>query len=266
MSRRLAIDLDARGQHEAAAVEYRRLALSADDAAEQAGYYWAAAYEYRRAGLSDLAARMLDRAEDRSPALRAPVALLRAETALDDGRAAEAEFHIATLIEGAAAPDETLRDFLARRLARARLLQGDVDGAAAALNDLTAPSDKARQSLARYRREHDRIPWIGGALGAVPGLGYAYSGEFANAARSLLLNGLFIFGMAHTAEREQWGAFAIISFFELTWYTGSIYGGMDAAHRHNRERLEACLTDIDGGAAYSADLGRLPLVSISFGF
>ena len=65
---------------------------------------------------------------------------------------------------------------------------------------------------------------MGGLLGLVPGLGYAYSGEHANALRCLILNGLFIFGMVHTAENDDWGAFSVISFFELTWYSGSIYG------------------------------------------
>jgi len=264
-TRRLALDLAARGEHEAAALEYRRLALSAQDHASQAGYYWAAAYEYRRAGKAGLTARMLDRVEDRSPDLRTPVALLRIETALVESRPAEAEFHAASLIEDAPAQDGKLRTLLAQRLARARLMAGDVDGAADALGLSPAPSADAREALERYRSARRRIPWVGGALGAIPGLGYAYSGEFSNAARSMLLNGLFIYGMAHTAEREQWGAFAVISFFELTWYTGSIYGGIDAAQRHNRDRLDACLADVDG-ASFSADLAQAPLVSINFDF
>ena len=38
--------------------------------------------------------------------------------------------------------------------------------------------------------QHFKKPWLGGVLGLVPGLGYVYSGEYANAARSLILNGL----------------------------------------------------------------------------
>jgi hypothetical protein len=114
----------------------------------------------------------------------------------------------------------------------------------------------------RYARRRDRVPWLGGVLGLIPGLGHAYSGEYANAARCLLLNGLFLYGMAHTAQREEWGAFAAIGFFELTWYTGSIYGGVDAAERHNRDALNACLDDVGGGAGFSPDLTRIPLVSL----
>ena len=89
-----------------------------------------------------------------------------------------------------------------------------------------------------YAAGSDKSPTVGGLLGIVPGLGYAYSGEWSNMVRSMVLNGLFGWAMFECADREEWGLFAVTTFFELTWYTGSIYGGIDAAHRYNRERLE----------------------------
>jgi hypothetical protein len=97
----------------------------------------------------------------------------------------------------------------------------------------------------------------------VPGLGYAYSGEYSNALRSLILNGIFIYAMSDTAANEQWGAFTALSFFELTWYTGSIYGGIDAAHRYNKDRFERCRSVITGGSSFSMDLERIPLVKLT---
>jgi hypothetical protein len=78
----------------------------------------------------------------------------------------------------------------------------------------------------------------------VPGAGYWYSGEVANGFRSLILNGLFLAAMAYAAEEDHWGAFAGLAFFEITWYSGSIYGGIDAAHRYNRRGVESCVDDI----------------------
>ena len=74
-------------------------------------------------------------------------------------------------------------------------------------------------------------------MGLIPGFGYFYSGEYASGLRAILLNGLFIYGMIDTADKDEWGAFAVISFFEFTWYGGSIYGGIDAAYRYNRQRV-----------------------------
>jgi len=103
-------------------------------------------------------------------------------------------------------------------------------------------------------------------LGLVPGLGYAYSGEYANAVRSLILNSLFIWGMVEAAEHEEWGIFAVVTFGEITWYSGSIYGGLDAAHRRNRRRLESALTDVRGAARPDADRAQVPLVVTGFEF
>jgi len=83
---------------------------------------------------------------------------------------------------------------------------------------------------------------------------------------SWILNDLFIYGMADTADNEQWGAFSIITFFELTWYSGSIYGGIDSAHRYNERRLDECLDSVSGSAEISADLNVLPLISLRFTF
>jgi tetratricopeptide (TPR) repeat protein len=254
------------GQHAAAAVEYRRLALAEPDAGRGAGYRWAAAYEYLLAGKHELALRMLDRAEDGSRGFAAQMLLLRAEAAMAGGAPDEAAFHLESMLAGLPADKSSaaLRAVATRRLGRARMAARDAGGARQALRDVpdAAARDAALAAIAGYERGRDRRPWLGGVLGVIPGLGHAYSGEYANAVRSLLLNGLFIYGMAHTARNDQWGAFAAIGFFELTWYTGSIYGGVDAAHRYNRERLDDCVRQVGGGAAFEPDLGRIPIVSI----
>ena len=46
----LALELDGEGRREAAAVEFRRLALAEPDAAAAGGWFWLAAHEYAQAG------------------------------------------------------------------------------------------------------------------------------------------------------------------------------------------------------------------------
>jgi hypothetical protein len=101
------------------------------------------------------------------------------------------------------------------------------------------------QALDEYIHASKKSPLIGGLAGLFPGGGYWYSGEIANGFRSLLMNSLFMFGMYHTAEHNQWGAFGVITFFEITWYSGSIYGGIDAAHRYNRDRMKQCIDELN---------------------
>lgn len=257
-TRRLAAELDAEGRHEAAAIEYRRLALATGDAERRAGYYWAAAYEYWRQGAYDLTGRMLDRAEDASQAILPHVLLLRAEAALAAHRLEEAGFHLSGLDEYF--PDGEARDLVVRRRAELNVIQGNPEGA----RELLTGDPAALQALDDYQSGRDKSPVVSGLLGMLPGLGFAYCGEYDNALRSLLLNALFIYAMADTAADEQWGAFAAVSFFELTWYTGSIYGGIDAAHRYNRQRLDTCRDTVAGDAGVSANLRQIPVLVLRF--
>ena len=100
----------------------------------------------------------------------------------------------------------------------------------------------------------------------VPGLGYIYSGEYANAARSIILNSLFIRGMVETTDDDEWGLFAVLNFAEATWYSGSIYGGIDSSHRRNERRLDAAISDVRGGKRLAPDLSSVPLFSLKFDF
>jgi len=262
--RALAAALSAETNHEFAAVEWRRLALRSG-AGESSGYSWAAAYEYFRANRHDAAVRMLDRAEESSTNLTAAALLLRADSALERKDFQGADYYLEALSGCPAAAD--WKNYSSLRAAESRLRQGRFDEARTAL-DAYSPRDERRLAAVEgYVKGHDKSPELGGLLGAVlPGLGYAYSGEYGNATRSFVLNGIFIFGMARTARDESWGAFAGLSFFELAWYTGSIYGGVDAAYRFNQNRLENAVEDIRGNARFTPDFNAIPVVSLRFTF
>lgn len=262
---RLACELAEEGDHAAAALEFRRLALAAERPADCGGLAWAAAYEYGRADAWPTAEKMLDCAENADPSLELPALLLRAESAAAQLQPEAADFYFQAARGNRAAPDD-LRRYAARRSAALLAGMQQTDAAQAALAGAPGEHTEARQALEEYAAGRDKKPLLGGFLGIIPGLGYAYAGEYANAARSLILNGLFIFGMVNTAQHDEWGAFAVITFFEFTWYSGSIYGGLDATHRYNRQRLEACQDRIIGGAGFKPDWQRLPLVILQFEF
>ena len=271
----LANELASEGNHRAAAVEYRRLALSEIEPEPRAGYHWAAAYEYVQAKDYDLASKMLDRVDEDSRNLTAPTLLLRGETAIRSGKTEEAAFYYQSILK--ARPDALstigqtnfyfkAKAAAARRLAHTQVAAGAICQAQQSLASAPADNSVTLKALDGYARGHDKKPWLGGLLGVVPGLGYAYSGEYANALRSLILNGIFIYAMADTGHHEEWGAFSVITFFEMTWYTGSIYGGVDAAHRCNQERMDECLKVLDQASGFSPDLRQIPLVSLQFEF
>ena len=216
-----------------AAVEFRRLAGEAVADEARAAWYWMAGRAYLHLDQPARAESMLDRMDESGLALKPQNSLLRAETARASGDSAGAAFYYQSAATGL--PDDDTRRLARLRLAEHQARAGDLDAVRESLRAVP-DSASALAALDTYRHGHDKSPRLGGVLGLVPGLGYAYSGEKANALRCLILNSIFIYGMARFAEDDQWGGFAVVTFFELTWYSGSIYGGMDAAHRHNQCR------------------------------
>ncbi|TAN36756.1 MAG: hypothetical protein EPN23_08070 [Verrucomicrobia bacterium] len=264
-STQLARELAAEKDHAGAALEYRRLALTMPTAAARGGYFWASAFESLQAGEATAADHMLNRVENETPDLTNPVLLLRADVALAARKWEEAAFFADGVLQRTDAAREE-KNLAARRLAAAELRAGDVAAARAGLQRAPDPAPAALAAVEGYAQGHDKKPRVGGLLGLVPGLGYVYAGEWANALRSVLLNSLFIFGMVNTAEHDEWGAFGVISFFEVTWYSGSIYGGIDASQRYNRERLDGAVRGINGPAGFAPDPLKLPLISLRFSF
>ena len=247
------------GDGSAAALEYRRLEADADpaDAELRGSLLLAAADAYRADGAWDRMGRVLDRAESDSAVRRSVddellhLRMVRSEGLREWASAAEWG---ETFAESRRDPAESAR--VSRLAAADWLLAGSPAEARRATDDPAALA-----ALDRWERGSDRSPTVGGILGLVPGLGYAYSGEWGNAFRSIFLNGLFGWAMYECADHDEWGLFAVTTFFELTWYTGSIYGGVDAAHRYNRERLEDAARDIRGDAPAPA-LRRAPAVEL----
>ena len=255
----LALALGREGQHHLSALEYRRLALNESETSTAGRWYWLAAHEYASDRDWPLTARMLDLAEDADgDELTAPVTWLRAEQAWAERDWATAGFYFQSL--GSAIDDAEWRNFAARGAAAARLRSGDIEGARAGL------SGEPLEAVERYAAGSDKSPKVGGLLGLVPGLGYLYSGETGNAVRSLLLNGLFIWGMVETAEDDQWALFTLLTLGEFTWYSGSIYGGIDAANRYNRDRLNTAVEEVRGDRRPQPNLNAIPLFSLKFEF
>lgn len=258
---RLAAELFHDGDYEAAAIEYRRLAMMAPDKDQKAGFYLAGAYSYLIQDNYELAYKLLDQAEELSSEITFPALLLRGETAFLDRQYDEAVFYFESALSQA--EDKKNTDFIKKRLLKIRLDEKKYDEAETIYLSLSGTQD----DYAVLKLQKDKkSPKVGGWLGVLPGLGYLYSKEYANALRSFILNGIFIFGMVDSADKDNWGAFGVITFFEITWYTGSIYGGIDAAYRYNNDRLKRFMDDIGGNRNININLDKVPVIGIQFDF
>lgn len=260
-----AADLAKGGEYPQAALEFRRLALAYEAAEEQGAFAWLAGYNYWKAGRYWQAERMLNITEEAAPALETEIYLLRAGNSRSWRRPDEAAFYLESLID--ASREEPVRRLATLQLAAVRVEAGKLDAARAVLDASPFGAEVAAvNAIDAYSQGRDKNLVVGGLLGLVPGLGYAHSGEYANALRSLILNALCIWGITEFAEREQWGGVAVVGFAGVTFYSGSIYGGADAAARYNRRRREACTQAIEKNARFEPNYGALPLLDLKFSF
>ncbi|MCF7816978.1 MAG: hypothetical protein K9M54_03760 [Kiritimatiellales bacterium] len=253
VSFKLAKELLSENSPELAAVEFRRFSMETAKEPEQAAAYLYASYAYLKAKQNQSAGEMLDRAEsaDHAATYANEHALLSAENAREK-RDAESALYFYDLLSSDNGNTD-FQTFARRRAAAIQLGKGDILAARTQLEQSPADETRSLQALETYANGKDKSPAVGGLWGLIPGAGYWYSGEVANGFRSLILNSLFIYGMVQTADDDQWGAFGVISFFEITWYSGSIYGGVDAAQRYNRDRLETTTDAIEGSTSYRPD-------------
>ena len=259
-------ELIAEQDFRSAALEWRRLGRAATEPHEQAGYLWASAYTYWLADSPQQAEHVLDQAESAWSGIETPQLWLRAriEEQRRDWRGAE--FYWAA-VERGAADEPDLQTVARRHRAALAFRQGEIDTARERLQPVPAEKvAEAQAAVDQFVAGRDKRPWLGGVLGLIPGMGYAYAGEYANAFRSFILNSLFIYGMVDTARNDHWGGFAVITFFEITWYTGSVYGGIDASHRYNQRRRETVLEALTGEMDVSPRWESLPIISLQYEF
>lgn len=258
----LAQELLAEASHEQAATEFRRFAMETSAPEQQAAAYLYAGYSYLQDDQPNIALEMIERAEevDVSGALLIDRTLLNAAAAKQASDLDSALYYYDLITEDPTPSDA--RQFAVRHAAAIELSQGNHEAALRRLED--QPAQIA--AINAYMSGKDKSPKSGGLWGIIPGAGYFYSGEYANGFRSLILNSVFLFGMAHTADNDQWGAFTAITFFELTWYSGSIYGGVDSAHRYNQARLNSALSDIEGSATIKPRETTIPIFQFKVSF
>ena len=71
--------------------------------------------------------------------------------------------------------------------------------------------------------------------GILPGLGHAYCNRYKDGTVALLLNGLTIWASLEAFDEDLDVLGGALMFLELGWYTGTIYGAVNSAHKYNRK-------------------------------
>lgn len=258
----LAKELDASSEFQQSAIEFRRASLISTEPEEKAIFSLFAANEYLKANLFKESLIELDKAGENSTKLDDELGLLYFKANEQQKKYNSAKFYLEPLQFSG----DEISQYSILNIAALSVREKNLADAITILENAEFDTSKGLMAIEKYQNGKDKTPWVGGVLGIIPGLGYVYTGEYSNALRSLILNGIFIFGMVETADNDLWGVFTVITFFEATWYTGSIYGGIDSSHRYNRNRLENCIKDISGNTKFNLEAQDIPVITLNFQF
>jgi TolA-binding protein len=116
--------------------------------------------------------------------------------------------------------------------------------------DTTSPLFSSSRTLADAARDAEHLPRkspaLAGLMSAViPGTGHFYTGRFRDGAIALLLNGAFLAAGLEAVSAGNQAAAGLLFFFESAWYSGAIYGAVNAAQKYNRDIEERWLQGLE---------------------
>lgn len=97
------------------------------------------------------------------------------------------------------------------------------------LKDLLSQLE-ARQKIA-YKK-----PGLAGTLAIIPGAGYLYCNRYKDALISFVLNGGLIYAAYEAFENDLVALGSVVTFVEIGFYSGNIYGSISSAHKYNRDQ------------------------------
>jgi outer membrane protein assembly factor BamD (BamD/ComL family) len=206
--------------------------------------------------------------------IRAEAAYLIGETAFQQGRYTQAIADLQAVVEryGQTPVGERARYLLGWSYLRAR--QWPEASQTFETISTASPLFPSSRALADAAREGERLPRkspaLAGLMSAViPGTGHFYTGRFRDGTIALLLNAAFLTAGIEAVSAGNEAAAGLLLFFEAAWYSGAIYGAVNAAHKHNRDLEERWLQGLErqhspSGRSLSRVSPSLILVHVPF--
>jgi len=113
-----------------------------------------------------------------------------------------------------------------------------------------------------------KSPAIAGTMSAIlPGSGQCYNERYKDGLISFILNSLFIFGAYKAFENDNPAAGAIMTIFEMGWYTGNVYSAVNGAYKYNRKIDEDIFKkSIENFGLLEYPVKKTPTITIMFRF
>jgi outer membrane protein assembly factor BamD (BamD/ComL family) len=89
-----------------------------------------------------------------------------------------------------------------------------------------------------------KSPALAGVLSLVPGGGQLYCERYQDALIAFLLNGALIWASYEAFDNDNHALGVLLTFFEVGFYAGNIYGAVGGAHKYNRTKTEKFIQNL----------------------
>ena len=101
--------------------------------------------------------------------------------------------------------------------------------------------DKYRLETLSAELEKEKLipkknPNLAGLLSVVPGAGYLYCERYQDALIAFLINGALIYAAYESFDGGNPALGGLLTFVEVGFYAGNIYGAVTSAHKYNRKK------------------------------
>jgi len=101
--------------------------------------------------------------------------------------------------------------------------------------------DKYRLETLSAELEKEKLipkknPNLAGFLSVIPGAGYLYCERYQDALIAFLINGALIYAAYESFDEGNPALGGLLTFVEVGFYAGNIYGAVTSAHKYNRKK------------------------------
>ncbi len=141
--------------------------------------------------------------------------------------------------------DRAKRDEAIYRSGWIYLNLGDWERAGRAFNTISLQGHD-RYRIAELNRRLEKAgqierlsPGLAGTLAIIPGAGYLYCRRYQDALIAFLVNGGLIYAAYEAFDNDLVALGSLITFVEIGFYSGNIYGSVSGAHKYNHDRQRA---------------------------
>ncbi len=117
-------------------------------------------------------------------------------------------------------------------------------------------SDRLSDGLDRAGAIEHKNPALAGWLSVIPGAGFLYCGRYQDALTAFLLNAGLMLAAYESFKDDNYALGSVISFVELGFYAGNIYGAVGSAHKFNKAKTSEFIENLKANTKVSLSMNK----------